>query len=287
MKFSYNWISELVSGLDVPASELSNLITLKTAESEGVEEYGSALSSVVAARVEAVEAIDGSKNVKAVIDAGRFGKRTVVCGAPNCRPGIVTAYVPSGTKLKDGREIRKAVIGGIESDGMLASGAELGLNAADVAGILELTLEPGASIGVAPDWIIEIDNKSLTHRPDLWGHHGMAREVAAILRKPLHDPVDVSVLPNGDAGNRGQHRRLRSVSAVQRSGGRECHGPAVAFVAAVPTRGDRPESDQQRCRHHQLDHGRDRAADARVRCGQAEGSDSRPLRLAVEKRWPR
>ena len=198
MKFSYNWISELVSGLDVPASELSNLITLKTAESEGVEEYGSALSSVVAARVEAVEAIDGSKNVKAVIDAGRFGKRTVVCGAPNCRPGIVTAYVPSGTKLKDGREIRKAVIGRIESDGMLASGAELGLNAADVAGILELTLEPGASIGVAPDWIIEIDNKSLTHRPDLWGHHGMAREVAAILRKPLKDPVELSVLPKGE-----------------------------------------------------------------------------------------
>ena len=72
MKFSYNWISELVSGLDVPASELSNLITMKTAESEGVEEYGSALSSVVAARVEAVEPIDGSKNVKAVIDAGSF-----------------------------------------------------------------------------------------------------------------------------------------------------------------------------------------------------------------------
>ena len=42
MKFSYNWISELVEGLDVPASELSNLITLKTAESEGVEEFGRA-----------------------------------------------------------------------------------------------------------------------------------------------------------------------------------------------------------------------------------------------------
>ena len=49
-----------------------------------------------------------------------------------------------------------------------------------------------------PDQIIEIDNKSLTHRPDLWGHHGMAREVAAILRKPLRDPVDLSVLPEGE-----------------------------------------------------------------------------------------
>jgi phenylalanyl-tRNA synthetase beta chain len=198
MKFSYNWIRELVDGLDVPESELSNLITIKTAESEGVEEYGCALAAVCAARVESVAAIHGSKNVKAVIDAGALGTKTVVCGAPNCRPGIVTAYVPAGTRLKDGREIRKAVIGGIESEGMLASGAELGVNA-DSSGVLELVANPGDSIGVHPDHVIEIDNKSLTHRPDLWGHHGMAREVSAIVRKPLRDPVDVSLLPGGDA----------------------------------------------------------------------------------------
>ena len=181
MKFSYNWISELVKGLDVPASELSNLITVKTAESEGVEEYGRGLETVVAARVETVKEIEGSKNVKAIVDAGALGKKTVVCGAPNCRAGIVTAYVPAGTTLKDGREIRNTVIGGVESDGMLASGAELGVNG-DAAGILELTANPGDPIGAAADHIIEIDNKSLTHRPDLWGHHGMAREVSAILR---------------------------------------------------------------------------------------------------------
>jgi phenylalanyl-tRNA synthetase beta chain len=46
-----------------------------------------------------------------------------------------------------------------------------------------------------PDSIIEIDNKSLTHRPDLWGHHGMAREVSAILNTKLHDPVKLERLP--------------------------------------------------------------------------------------------
>ena len=46
--------------------------------------------------------------------------------------------------------------------------------------------EPGGKLpGLAPDWIIEIDNKSLTHRPDLWGHYGMAREVAAITRQAI------------------------------------------------------------------------------------------------------
>ena len=120
--------------------------------------------------MESVEPIPGSHNVKAVVDTGRYGRKTVVCGAPNCRPGVVSAYVPIGKKA----------IGGVESDGMLASGAELGINR-DAAGILEL--DPGGAplAGCAPDSIIEIDNKSITHRPDLWGHHGMAREVAAIV----------------------------------------------------------------------------------------------------------
>lgn len=195
MNFSYNWLAELVTGLDVSAAELTSLITIRTAECEGTHEYAPWFASVVAARVEAVERIDGSKNVKAIIDAGALGRRTVVCGAPNCRAGIVTAYVPSGTQMGT-KEIRKAVVSGVESDGMLASGAELGLNR-DHEGIIELALEPGSPLGLIPDSIIEVDNKSLTHRPDLWGHHGMAREVAAILRKPLRDPVDLSLLPSG------------------------------------------------------------------------------------------
>ena len=64
---------------------------------------------------------------------------------------------------------------------MLASGAELG-HQRDHAGIIELDGEPGCALDrCAPDSIIEIDNKSITHRPDLWGHYGMAREVAAIV----------------------------------------------------------------------------------------------------------
>ena len=57
---------------------------------------------------------------------------------------------------------------------------------------------PGEGLpGLAPDWIIEIDNKSLTHRPDLWGHYGMAREVAAIAAGNLMDPVKPGNLPQG------------------------------------------------------------------------------------------
>ncbi len=198
MLFSYNWLSELVETLEVSAADLGRLVTMKTAECEGIAQVGAYLAHVCAARVIAVEPLGGGRNVKAVVEAGRYGTKTVVCGAPNCRAGMVSAYVPAGTML-GGREIETATIDGVESEGMLASGAELGINR-DAAGILELVAEPGAPIpGCAPDSIIEIDNKSITHRPDLWGHYGLAREVAAILRKPLHDPVRPGLIPKGPA----------------------------------------------------------------------------------------
>ncbi|MCZ2074758.1 MAG: phenylalanine--tRNA ligase subunit beta [Bryobacterales bacterium] len=95
MKFSYNWIRELVDGLDTDPKHLEQLITIKTAECEGIEPF------------------------------------------------------------------------------------------------------EGSQPGCAPDSIIEIDNKSITHRPDLWGHAGMAREVAAITRRPFLDPVRVDLVPAG------------------------------------------------------------------------------------------
>src|SRR5579862_3576806 len=100
---------------------------MKTAECEGIEAVGALLERACAARVENVEPIEGTHNVKAVVDAGRYGRRIVVCGAPNCRPGLVTAYAPIGKKT----------IHGVESDGMLASGAELGINR-DHTGVIEL-----------------------------------------------------------------------------------------------------------------------------------------------------
>ena len=132
---------------------------------------------------------------------GRYGRATVVCGAPNCRAGVIAPYVPVGKKT----------IHGVESDGMLASGAELGINR-DHAGIIELDSQVGAPVpGCLPDSVIEIDNKSITHRPDLWGHLGMAREVAAILGRKLKDPVKLDLLPGGPP------RRSRSRSRISTS----------------------------------------------------------------------
>ena len=178
MKFSYNWLREMVPGLDLDPAALMRLITMKTAECEGVEVAGTLLASASAARVLSFE------DRVAVVETERYGLKTVVCGAPNCRAGLRTVYVPVGLKT----------IGGVESDGMLASGAELGVNQ-NHAGIVELS--DGAEIPSEADHVIEVDNKSLTHRPDLWGHLGMAREVAAIAHRRLRDPVKLNLLPEG------------------------------------------------------------------------------------------
>jgi len=185
MKFSYQWIKEYVDGLAADPRELMHLITMKTAECEGLEEVGAPLREAHAALVLSVEPIEGTHNVKALVEAAGQ-TRWVVCGAPNCWAGMHTAWLPVGRK----------VIHEIESDGMLASAVELGI-ARDHTGIVKLD---SSELTLAPDTVIEVDNKSLTHRPDLWGHHGMAREVAAITGHRLRDPVDLALLPSGAAG---------------------------------------------------------------------------------------
>jgi phenylalanyl-tRNA synthetase beta chain len=182
MKFSYNWIRELVPGLDQSPKELMRLITMKTAECEGLEQAGVPLESACIARVAGIQWIKGSHNQVVKVETARYGAKTVVCGAPNCRLGMLTVYLP----------VSPAVIEGVQSDGMLASGLELGINR-DHNGIVELETE----VLFAPDTVIEVDNKSLTHRPDLWGHYGMAREVAAITHHRLRDPVRLDLLPTG------------------------------------------------------------------------------------------
>lgn len=180
MKFSLNWIREFAK-LPEDAGLTMNLITTRTAECEGLESYGPEGASV--ATVVTAEPVPDTKLTLAVVETERYGRKTVVCGAPNCRAGLRTVYLPLGKKK----------IQGLESDGMLASADELGINR-DHTGIIELQEDLPE-----PDYILEIDNKSLTHRPDLWGHFGMAREIAAITGGTLADPVDLTLLPRGPA----------------------------------------------------------------------------------------
>ena len=128
------------------------------------------------------------------VDCGEKDLVQVVCGAPNVRVGLKTALVKVGGHI-DGFEITSRPLRGVTSNGMCCSVKELGIGDAH-DGILELPSDAPVGENIKKylpieDIIVEIDNKSLTNRPDLWGHYGIAREVAAITgHKLLALPVE-------------------------------------------------------------------------------------------------
>ncbi|MBI1852668.1 MAG: phenylalanine--tRNA ligase subunit beta [Planctomycetes bacterium] len=189
MKLSLKWIGDYVDLSGVDAEALAERLTRVTAEIEGVERRGAGLGDVMTARVLEVARHPKADRLSVCkVDAGT-GVIGVVCGAPNVRADAVVAFAPPGTQLPDGKRIERAEIRGVESQGMICSLAELRLGE-DADGIWLLPEETpvGRRLGdVLPveDAIIEIDNKSLTHRPDLWGHYGFAREFAAFLGRKL------------------------------------------------------------------------------------------------------
>ena len=119
--------------------------------------------------------------------------KEVVCGAPNVRVGIKVPYAPLGTTLPSGLTLEPKKIRGILSAGMLCSEVELDIGEG-ASGLMELSEDskPGMSmleyLDLKADTIIDVDNKSLTHRPDLWGHYGIAREFSAAYEVELCNP---------------------------------------------------------------------------------------------------
>ena len=196
MFISINWIRDFVNLDGIDIKDLIYKFTMSTAEVEGIIEYGKNTRDVVVAKVLSVENVENSKKLhKLVVDIGDK-KVNCICGAPNVKEGIKVAFAKEGS-LVNGLSITKTTIAGHESSGMCLSEKELGISD-DNSGIM--ILDDKYNIGediknIIPidDIIYEIDNKSLTNRPDLWGHYGIAREIAAITNRKLK-PLEVENL---------------------------------------------------------------------------------------------
>ncbi len=188
MFVSMNWINEYVdlSGLDV--EEIIHRFTLSTAEVEDIIYKGNDIEKVVAGKIISIENHPNSKKLHLLkVDVGEK-VLDIVCGAPNVREGMVVPVAMAGGRVCGG-EIKTAVVAGYESSGMCCSESELGISD-DHSGLMELDgdIRLGTDIcDIFPikDVIFEVDNKSLTNRPDLWGHYGIAREFSAITKRPL------------------------------------------------------------------------------------------------------
>lgn len=203
MFLSMNWISDFVdlSGLD--KMDLIHRFSLSTAEVENeIFEKGKDLSGVVVAEIKSVEPHPESKKLHLLkVDAGDGKLTDVVCGAPNVRVGMKTAFAKVGARLGD-ITIAPRPLAGYESYGMCCSEKEIGISD-DNSGIMDITddIPAGTDIKDAyavDDIVFEVDNKSLTNRPDLWGHYGIAREFAALAGRPLK-PLDTVDLHAYDA----------------------------------------------------------------------------------------
>ena len=191
MFLSMNWIGDFVdlSGLDKKA--LIKNFTLSTAEVEDIIEKGSDISGIVVAKILSVENHPESKKLHLLkVDKGDEVV-DIVCGAPNVREGMKVALATVGGRVGE-ITIAPRTLAGYTSYGMCCSEAELGISD-DHSGLIEIFEDVALGTDIKDvydidDIIFEVDNKSLTNRPDLWSHYGMAREFATIARRPLKAP---------------------------------------------------------------------------------------------------
>ncbi|MEW5849705.1 MAG: phenylalanine--tRNA ligase subunit beta [Myxococcota bacterium] len=191
---SYRWLREL---LDLPAElgprEVGDKLTLLGVECEAVEDLSAPIRDVV---VGAILSRDKHPNADTLslctVDVGGPEPLSIVCGAPNCDAGKLTAVARPGVSLKGGPPLEKRAIRGVESHGMLCSGKELGLAGGDHDGILivEGQHAPGTPLAKAlglDDFVLVL---SVTpNRPDVLSHVGVARDLAAFLSMPAPPPI--------------------------------------------------------------------------------------------------
>ena len=191
MFLSMNWIGDFVdlSGLD--KKSLIKNFTLSTAEVEDIIEKGNHISGVVVAKILSVENHPESKKLHLLkVDKGDEVV-DIVCGAPNVREGMKVALATLGGHIGD-ITIAPRKLAGYTSYGMCCSEAELGISD-DNSGLWEITEDIPLGTDIKSvydidDIIFEVDNKSLTNRPDLWSHYGIAREFATITGRELKCP---------------------------------------------------------------------------------------------------
>lgn len=226
MIISINWLRQFTE-INIEIDELVALIGSRLVEVEAVIDLGAKYEGILIVDVKEVLPHPNADKLRVVHidDAGankavarlETGLIEVVCGAPNVRPGMKVAWIPPGSTVPStvGREnsvLDSRQLRGVVSNGMIASQRELGLGD-DHEGILEIdktAVPAGTSFAAAyelDDYLLDIENKSLTHRPDCFGLIGFAREVAAIqgnsfstptwlqMTEPMFEPLQSDVQP--------------------------------------------------------------------------------------------
>ncbi|HEX2118043.1 MAG TPA: phenylalanine--tRNA ligase subunit beta [Acidimicrobiales bacterium] len=202
MRVPLSWLSDFAPFLAAPA-ELAAALSGLGLVVEGMETVGEGLGDIVVAKVLATRPHPNADKVQVVdVDAGAGSDLQIVCGAFNFGAGDVVPLAPVGARLPGGMQIGRRNVRGEWSNGMLCSGAELGLSD-DGEGImlLEADLVPGTplteALGIATDVVFDLD--VTPNRPDALSVAGVARDLAAQMRVPFSIP-DPPMLAGGADG---------------------------------------------------------------------------------------
>ncbi len=213
MLLSYKWLKQYV---DLPDSlspeELGLALTMSTVEVEGIHHQSHAFENIVVGVIQKVRKHENADSLKICdVDAGTEIIQ-IVCGGSNVREGMKVILGKIGARVKwhgEGElvELKQTKIRGVDSYGMICGADEVGLaemfpkkEEKEIADLSKIKAKPGTPLAEAlelNDVVIEIDNKSVNHRPDLWGHYGIAREIAAKYRKKCA-PYSVAQIKEGN-----------------------------------------------------------------------------------------
>ena len=211
MRISLNWLKKYVD-IKIPNDELIRLIGARLVEVEGVIDETHKYDNIFVVRVEKTEKIPDTHLTLCQINVGKKELVQVVCGAPNVHEGMLAAWIAPGAVVPASADEdapfvigKRKMLGKYDSNGMLAGADELGFDDKHEK-IVEIDPEiakPGdalADVFGLNDLILDIENKSLTHRPDCFGIIGFAREVAGILGQKFDNPEFLfkeTVFPEG------------------------------------------------------------------------------------------
>lgn len=202
MKLSLSWIKDYVKiPEDMDLKKLAYDLTMSTVEVEDVEYLAKRFDKMVVGVIEKVEPHPNADKLRVcTVDIGEDECKQIVCGGINLQEGMRVAVSCPGAMVRWHGEgepvmIKNSKLRGVESYGMICASDEIGLGdlfpAEQEAEILDLSafdVPAGTPLADALDMndvLLEIDNKSMTNRPDLWGHYGIAREIAALYDLPL------------------------------------------------------------------------------------------------------
>ncbi len=204
MKVSLNLIKKYIDlPKELTPEQIARDLTIKTVEVEAVENVAEKFENIVVGKILELNAHPNADKLRVCkVDIGEANTVQIVCGGSNLYEGEYVVVSKPGAKVVwhgEGEpvEIKAMPMRGVDSFGMICAAEEVYLDGyfkpqseTEIVDLKGIDCRPGQNIAEvinADDIVIEIDNKSLTNRPDLWGHYGIARELSAIYNVPLKE----------------------------------------------------------------------------------------------------